>query len=189
MDKEKHQEVLYLTSEGKAQQKVNDPRFRKLDDVTDELFELEMAKKTISLDLPVQLGYHILQLAKLRMLQFYYDFMCKFCDARDFEYLEMDTDSAYMAVSGKTLRDIIKPEKLMEYDHELKGHCTNEAYDAENHFFPRECCAVHRKHDKRTPGLFKLEAEGNSMIALCSKTYALKQQDGSCKISTKGINR
>ena len=100
MDKEKHQEVLYLTSEGKAQQKVNDPRFRKLDDVTDELFELEMAKKTISLDLPVQLGYHILQLAKLRMLQFYYDFMCKFCDPRDFEYLEMDTDSAYMALAG-----------------------------------------------------------------------------------------
>ena len=118
-----------------------------------------------------------------------YDFMCKFCNPCDFEYLEMDTDSAYMAVASRTLRDIIKPSKLAEFDHELNGHCNNENYDAEEHFFPRECCQTHKKHDKRTPGLFKLEAEGDSMVALCSKTYALQQADGTCKISTKGINR
>ena len=31
--------------------------------------------------------------------------------------------------------------------------------------------------DITTPGLFKIEAEGNAMIALCSKTYVLKQSE------------
>ena len=96
----------------------------------------------------------------------------------------MDTDSAYMSVAGKTLEDIIKPSKLTEYNNELYGHCNDQNYDAENHFLPRECCQTHKKHDKRTPGLFKLEAEGQSMVALCSKTYALKQCDGGCKRET-----
>ena len=30
------------------------------------------------MNLPIQIGYFILQYAKLRMLQFYYDFMLKF---------------------------------------------------------------------------------------------------------------
>ena len=103
-----------------------------------------------------------------------YDFMCKFCDARNFEYVEMDTDSAYMSVAGKVLRDIIKPDKLAEYNHELYGNCHDTAFTASDAYFPRECCSTHRKYDKRTPGLFKLEAQGDSMIALCSKTYALQ---------------
>lgn len=33
------------------------------------------------------------------MLEFYYDFMDTCCKREDFEYIEMDTDSAYMAIS------------------------------------------------------------------------------------------
>ena len=38
------------------------------------------------------------------MLEFYYDFLDKYVDRRDFEYCYMDTDSAYFAVSGEELR-------------------------------------------------------------------------------------
>jgi hypothetical protein len=41
-------------------------------------------KKTITLDLPLQIGCFVYQYAKLRMLQFYYDFMDVFVDHRDF---------------------------------------------------------------------------------------------------------
>ena len=34
------------------------------------------------------------------MLRFYYDFMDKFVDRCNFEYCEMDTDSAYMALAA-----------------------------------------------------------------------------------------
>lgn len=44
------------------------------------------------------------------MLEFYYDFMDVYVDRLDFEYCEMDTDSAYMAISGPCLESVIKPE-------------------------------------------------------------------------------
>ena len=52
------------------------------------------------MDVPVSIGFTILQLAKLRMLEFYYDLMDKYVDRRNFQYIEMDTDSAYMALIG-----------------------------------------------------------------------------------------
>ena len=73
MDKEKHQDTLYAEGWGAAQLNINDPRLKKCALVTDNLYEMEMAKTKIRFNLPIQLGYHILQLAKLRMLQFRYD--------------------------------------------------------------------------------------------------------------------
>ena len=70
MDKEKHQDTLYAQGWGATQLKINDPCFKKCTNITDDTYEVEMAKKKIRFDLPIQLGYHILQLAKLRMLQF-----------------------------------------------------------------------------------------------------------------------
>ena len=41
------------------------------------------------------------QYAKLRMLQFFYDFLDKYLDRRDFQMC--DTDSAYIAISGESV--------------------------------------------------------------------------------------
>ena len=60
-------------------------------ELDDDLFEIESAKKKITLNLPIYLGYFILQYAKQRMLEFYYDFLCKYVRREDFSYLEMDT--------------------------------------------------------------------------------------------------
>jgi hypothetical protein len=53
--------------------------------------------------------------AKLRMLEFYYDFMDVFVDRRDFQYCAMDTDSAYMALSSASLEEVIKPDMQQRY--------------------------------------------------------------------------
>ena len=52
-----------------------------------------MSKKTIGLDLPMQIGCFVYQYSKLRMFQFCYDFVDVFVDRRDFENCTMDTDS------------------------------------------------------------------------------------------------
>ena len=179
MDKTKHSDVKYVQGENQTCLKINDPLFRNLEclDQEEQFYEVEMAKRKIRLDLPIQLGYFILQYAKLRMLEFYYDFMDSYVDRSDFEYCEMDTDSAYMAISGSSLEDIIKPEMKAEYDLGLLGYCTDmdiEA-DAQHHWFPRTCCSVRAKYDKRTAGLFKLEYQGDEMIGLCSKTYIVRK--------------
>ena len=179
MDKTKHREITYVQGENETCLKINDPRFRKLEclQMEEQFYEMEMAKRKIKLDLPIQLGFFILQYAKLRMLEFYYDFMDTYVDRSDFEYCEMDTDSAYMAISGSTLNDIIKPEMRNKYMAGLTGFCNDEDLeaDADYHWFPRTCCNKHAKYDKRTPGLFKLEYEGHEMIGLCSKTYIVRK--------------
>jgi hypothetical protein len=57
----------------------------------------------------MQIGCFVYQYSKLRMLEFYYDFMDVFVDRRDFQYCAMDTDSAYMALSATSLEEVIKP--------------------------------------------------------------------------------
>ena len=44
------------------------------------------------------------------MLEFYYDFVDKFCDRRDFEVIQMDTDSLYMALSTEDFDSAVRPE-------------------------------------------------------------------------------
>ena len=44
------------------------------------------------------------------MLKFYYDFLDKYIDRMDFELIQVDTDSMYMALSSKSIDDIIRPE-------------------------------------------------------------------------------
>ena len=45
------------------------------------------------------------------MLQLRYDCLKKYCDVNDFEYVEMDTNFAYMSLAGKHLEDIVKLNK------------------------------------------------------------------------------
>ena len=169
--------------------KVNLPTFKKLEDLGDDFAEIELVKGRQKLNLPIQIGYAILQYAKLKMLEWYYDFLLTYVDKSDFEYIEMDTDSAYFAISGPTLRDVIKPQKRQDFDDKLFHSCHMNKVQPNPFWFPRECCAKHKAFDRRQSGLFKLEKEGVVMVALCSKTYVLKDRDGVEKTALKGINK
>ena len=123
----------------------------------------------------MQIGCFVYQYAKLRMLEFYYNFMDVFVDRSDFQYCSMDTDSAYMALSTDTLEEVIKPEMQQRFRMEKKN------------WFPRDDTPEHAAYDKRTPGLFKEEYRGDGIVALCSKTYYCFGKED--KFSCKGINK
>jgi hypothetical protein len=59
-----------------------------------------------------------INLAKLRMLDFYYNFIDKYIDRSDFKLLEMDTDSNYFAFSEDSIEKLIKPEMREEYEND-----------------------------------------------------------------------
>lgn len=169
MNQKKFQDVKYVRGEGRAMLEINQPQLKKLTPllVKEELYEIEKSKKVIKLNLPIQIGYFILQYAKLHMLQFYYDFMDRFVDRADFEYCEMDIDSAYMAISGPSFESVIKSDMLQHYQYGLKGYCMpglNIEADCDRHWFPRTCCKAHAKHDRRTPGLFKIEYKDTKLL-------------------------
>ena len=52
----------------------------------------------------MHIGFFVYQYAKLRMLQFYYDFMDKYLDRSEFQYCDgMDTDSAHIVIVGRAV--------------------------------------------------------------------------------------
>ena len=50
------------------------------------------------------------------MLEFYYDCVDKYLSHEDFEYSKMDTDSAYMEISGDSFESLIKPDLREEFE-------------------------------------------------------------------------
>ena len=125
------------------------------------------------------------------MLELYYNFFDKFCDTEKFEELEMDTDSLYLALAEKELIDCIRPERKAEWEKLRSTDCDDSfTADASGNFFPRACCAKHKKHDKREPGLFKEEFRCSEMLCLCSKTYCCYDTaSNKLKFSSKGLNK
>jgi hypothetical protein len=115
MDKEKHTTTSFCGLD-KISKRINDPHFKDLEELSDNRFEVMAGKHKIIMDTPIQIGCAVYQLAKLRMLQFYYDCLDKYIDRSDFQYIEMDTDSAYLAFSASKLDDVIKPDMKEEYE-------------------------------------------------------------------------
>ena len=63
----------------------------------------------------------------------------------------MDTDCAYMALSGESVKRLVKPE-------------LHEVFEADKaNWFPCTDTPEHRAYNKRKPGLFK-EWKGDGMI-------------------------
>ena len=174
-NKERHRQVKFCDDD-EVPELVNSPFFRQLNTLDEDTYEVESSKKKIKIDLPLQVGFFVYQYAKLLMLQFYFDFLDKYLDRADFEYCEMDMDSAYTAISGDSINDMVKPGMLEQYE---ADKCN---------WFPRKDSEEHARYDKRTPGLFKVESEGHGIISLCSKTYYCfgNVKD---KFSCKGVNK
>ena len=102
---------------------INSKLFKNLDHVNNSLYEVELAKAQIEHKEPIIVGFFILQYAKLRKLELYYNFFTKFCYVNKFEVLEMDTDSRYLALAEKELEDCIRPEIRAEWQMLLSNDC------------------------------------------------------------------
>ncbi|KAL5260053.1 hypothetical protein ACHWQZ_G010240 [Mnemiopsis leidyi] len=173
MNKGKHQNVQFL-NETDAIRAINNPRFVSLEEFEDS-YEVTSKKRVIKYDLPVQIGFFVYQYAKLRMLNFYFDVVDRFVSREDYNMLEMDTDSLYMALSGTSLEEIVKPELRSEWERQ------------KTIWFPSE---ENYAHDLREPGLFKVEWQGKGFVGLSAKTYFCFSDDPKHdKLSTKGVNK
>ena len=169
---EKHMNTKFTTNEKLIDEIFRSPYFDDLEEISNGVFEVSQRKRRVIIKRPYQCGIAVYQLAKLRMLEFYYDFLDKFCDRRDFELIQMDTDSFYMALSANDFDDIIKPDLKKLYKDEKPNWLVTDEYS------------------KRVPGLFKPEFKGKRMIALTSKCYfADNGKETIPKFSCKGESR
>lgn len=74
-NKEKHRKVSYVAKSQNASRRVRAKTFISLEQLDQDFYEVTSYKARTTMDVPVVVGFVILQYAKLRMLQFYYDFM------------------------------------------------------------------------------------------------------------------
>ena len=170
MDSSRHTVTKCLNDE-KTHSAIKKKLFKRLNFITDQLYVVELVKSEIEHREPINVGFFILQYAKLRMLELFNIFSKKFCDTEKYEELERDTDSLYLVLSEDNMEDIILPEKRNEWEAIRSRDCTDSfTANATGNFFPRTCCTAHKKHDKREPGLFKEEFRCSEMLCLCSKT-------------------
>ena len=124
------------------------------------------------------------------MLELHNNFFDKHCVFTKFEVLAMDTGSLFLALSEKDLYGCIIPTVKHEWNSakwRLYGSIFTKSAKT---FFPRTCCAKHKKHNRGEPGLLKEEFRCTKMICLCSKSYCSNEsQSNKFKISSKGLNK
>ena len=182
---DRHREVNYCTEKAISLM-FNDRRFRQLDIVIDDAYEIEMSKKTVRYAMPVHVGFFVMQYAKMRMLQFYYDFINRYMERPLFQYCEMDTASAYLALAGESVDDLVTPALREHHFRHRSEWLPSECCEEHQKEYVRcrlagrpwtgdeACCTARKAYDMRTPGLFKVEWSGDGFVGLCSKTIVLE---------------
>ena len=196
---EKYRDVSYHKAEGsEIHSLINEKRFSHCEEINDDVIEIEMMKKSVKIDIPIQVGFFVLEYSKLLMLRFYYDFLLQYISDRDFCLVQTDTDSLYFALSTKTLFEAVKPELKAKFKAEYSSwfaveYCeTHQEEFFETCFngkewYPHPCCEKVKVFDNRTPGKFHVEFKGDGLVALCSKSYYCIGKES--KLSSKGISK
>ena len=93
-DKGRHKRITFTFEERVFDKALRSPFFDNLEEIGGA-YEIVEFKGTVIVKRPYQCGIAVYQLAKLRMLEFYYYFLDQYFSRQDFELCYMDTDSFY----------------------------------------------------------------------------------------------
>ena len=107
----RHRSTKFTRKEMVADKALRPTFFDNLEEIGG-VYEIKGFKRTVMIKRPYQCGIAVYQLTKLRMLEFYYDFLDKYFNRQDFELCYMDTNSFYLAISGDSLDEIVGPETM-----------------------------------------------------------------------------
>ena len=166
----RHKSTKFTREDWVVDEALRSPFFDDLEEIGGA-FEIKERKRTVMIKRLNQCGIAVYQLAKLRMLEFYYDFLDKCFSRQDFELCYMDTDSFYLAMSGDSLDEIVRPEM-------------RQTYEADN-----ENWLATDKFSERTPCLFKPEFVGTRSVWLTAKCYLVQNEVNEDKYSCKGVSK
>ena len=89
----KHRNIKLVTTEEKFKKLVMKPNFKSSVLFGENLMGFEMGKVKVGMNKPVYLGQAILDLSKLVMYEFHYDYMRQKYDSQNLKLCYMNTDS------------------------------------------------------------------------------------------------
>ena len=100
MDRSRHSVTRYMNDE-KTNAAINNRKFKRLGHISEQLYEVELAKLEIEQKKSIIVGSFFLHYAKLRLLELHCKFFTDVCNTDKCEEIEMDTDSLFLALAKK----------------------------------------------------------------------------------------
>jgi len=178
MNKDHHQVVRFVENGFPVCRYVNLPTFKNAEHAGKKHTEITSQKTQ---NVPIQISKTVLDLAKMKISEFFYDVLDYFIDRDDYQIFQMDTDSLYFGLSKKTFEECVKPELRDEYE-SCKGDIFVQC------LCDKQC--ANPRCDKRKLNLMKLENYATHAVAITSKTHTEWVSDPLhvlSKTSAKGI--
>ena len=165
----KHRDIKLVTTDKRRNQLVAEPNYHTTKWFSENLLAIEMKKIKVKMNKPIYLGLSILEISKILMHEFWYDYMKpKYGDNIKLCYL--DTDSFIIYIKKEEFY------KDIAYDVECK-------FDTSNYEVDRPLTVG---KNKKVIGLMKDELRGKTITefaALRPKTYSYLTDD--CKEDKK----
>ena len=93
----KHRDIKFVTTNKKRSKLVSEPNYHTMNYISKDLSIIEMKKTRIKMNKPIYLGLSILDISKILLYEFWYDYM-KPKYSNDVKLCYMDTDSFVMNI-------------------------------------------------------------------------------------------
>ena len=168
----RRQDIRLVTNKKKAEKLISQPHFKHFHIFTEDLTAVSMSKTKVELNKPVHIGMAVLELSKLLMYKFFYNyFKPQYPKAR---LLYTDTDSFILDVPTEDLyADLAQDSDLYDFSNYPEDH------------------PLYSEDNKKEIGKFKDEMGGepiSEFIGLQAKMYYVST--GSKEIKrAKGVNK
>ena len=139
----KHRDIKLVTTDKKRSKLVSEPNYHTINLIFEDLSIIEMKKTKVKMNKPISLGLSILEISKILMYEFWYDYMKpKYNDNVRLYY--MDTDSFVMHI------------KTNDFYKDISDDVDNR-FDTSNYEVKRP---LHIGKNKKVIGLMKDELRG-----------------------------
>ena len=168
----KHRDIKLVTTDKKRSKLVSEPNYHTINLISEDLSIIEMKKTKVKMNKPIYLGLSILEISKILMYEFWYDYM-KPKYNNDVKLCYMDTDSFIMNI------------KANDFYKDIASDIENR-FDTSNYEVNRP---LPTGKIKKIIGLMKDELGGKiitEFLTLRPKTYSFLNDDGKEDKKAKG---
>ena len=160
----KHRDIKLVTTDKKRSKLVSEPNYHTINLISEDLSILEMKKAKVKMNKPIYLGLSILEISKILMYEFWYDYMKPKYD-NSVKLCYMDMDSFIMNI------------KTNDFYKDIANDVENR-FDTSNYEVNRP---LPMGNNKNVFGLMKDELGGKiimEFVTLRPKTYSYLTDDG-----------
>ena len=171
----KHRDIKLVTTDKKRSKLVSEPNCHTINLISEDLSIIEMKKTKVKMKKPIYLGLSILEISKILMYKFWYDYMKpKF--GNDVKLCYVDTDSFIMNLKRNDFYEDITND-------------VEKMFDTSNYEVNRPLSIG---KNKKIIGLMKDELGGKiimEFVTLRPKTYSFLTDDGKEDKKAKGTKK